>query len=88
MNELTKNNVECTTIKTNLPTAEEYEKLDSEYLDSYFDLSLKRLSEPKYQCPKCKEGGMCRDETIILTSNPPQHRYECNKCHYVTSHHI
>ena len=41
-----------------------------------------------YICPKCKEGGMCRDETIVLTSIPPKHMYECNKCHHVEYHSI
>lgn len=71
-----------------LPSAEEYSRMDADYVQSYFDWSIKKWSEPKYICPKCNEGGMCRDETTILTSIPPKHRYECNKCHHVDYHSI
>lgn len=81
-------NFETAAINTNLPTAEEYRNLDSAYVKAYFESTLKRLSEPKYQCPKCKDGGMCRDETVICTSIPPKYRYECNKCHHVDYHSI
>lgn len=76
------------TCEMKLPSAEEYNRMDAEYSKSYFDLSIRKWSEPKYICPKCKEGGMCRDETIICTSIPPKHRYECNKCHHVDYHAI
>ena len=76
------------TCEMKLPSAEEYNRLDAQHAQSYFDWSIKKWSEPKYICPKCKEGGMCRDETIICTSIPPKYRYECNKCHHVDYHTI
>lgn len=76
------------TCEMKLPSAEEYRKMDEDYTKSYFDWSIKKWSEPKYICPKCNEGGMCRDETIICTSIPPKHRYECNNCHHVDYHAI
>ena len=57
-----------------LPTKEEYEKMIK-----FFNTSW---SEPKYQCPNC-DGGMCRNETFILASNPPKYEYRCNKCHHI-----
>lgn len=71
-----------------LPTAEEFRQEELKLLETQLDLSNRKWSEPKYICPKCKEGGMCKDETMILTSNPPQFRYECMKCHYVDYHTI
>lgn len=44
------------------------------------------MSEPKYRCPSCIEGGMCRNETIVLCSYPPQFQYECNKCGHIDVH--
>lgn len=59
---------------TDLPTADEYRKaIGVPY--SYH----REWSEPKYICPKCG-GGMCRNETMVFTSNPPQYKYQCNKC--------
>lgn len=86
MNEINTLNAVCKLTK--LPSADEYNRMDADYVQSYFDYSIKRWSEPKYICPKCNEGGMCRDETAILTSIPPKHRYECNKCHFVDYHAI
>ena len=59
---------------TDLPTADEYRKaIGVPY--SYH----REWSEPKYICPKCG-GGMCRNETMVFTSNPPKYEYQCNKC--------
>lgn len=76
------------TCEMKLPSAEEYAQKDAEYQKQYLDWSIRKWSQPLYMCPKCKEGGMCRDETMICTSIPPKHRYECNKCHYVDYHAI
>ena len=76
------------TCEMKLPSAEEYAQKDAEYQQHYWEWSTRRWSQPLYICPKCKEGGMCRDETVILTSIPPKHMYECNKCHYVDYHSI
>ena len=43
----------------------------------------KPLKRVGYVCPKCGQGRMKLDEGIILTSNPPQYRYQCDKCGYV-----
>ena len=43
----------------------------------------KPLKRVGYVCPKCGKGTMKLDEGIALTSNPPQYRYQCDKCGYV-----
>ena len=43
----------------------------------------KPLKRVGYVCPKCGQGTMKLDEGIVLTSNPPQYRYQCDKCEYV-----
>jgi hypothetical protein len=63
---------------SNLPTEQEYREL----IGNPYCYGETIYSEPKYKCPKCG-GGMCRNETIILMSYPPQRQYECNKCGYV-----
>lgn len=66
-----------TGLSTDLPTADEYrESIGFPY---YFQ---REWSEPKYACPACG-GGMCRNETVVLTSNPPKYEYQCNKCGHV-----
>ena len=64
----------CSTSITNLPTAKEYREAAIPFASQW--------SEPKYQCPKCG-GGMCRNEMVVLTSNPAQYEYQCDKCGYV-----
>lgn len=60
-----------------LPTAEEYKK-------SFGSLDYnEEWSEPKYLCPKCKEGGMRRNEGVVLTSYPPKRLYKCDKCGHI-----
>ena len=65
-------------VTTNLPTAKEYRETAKKSALQ----STSQWSEPKYQCPKCG-GGMCRNEMIVLTSNPVQYEYRCDKCGYV-----
>jgi len=79
---------ECNCQVDNLPSAEDYQQQDMNYVTGYWELQSRKWSEPKYRCPVCNEGGMRRDETVVLTSNPPSYRYECDKCHHVTYHHI
>lgn len=43
----------------------------------------KPLKRVNHVCPKCGQGRMKLDEGIVLTSNPPQYRYQCDKCGYV-----
>lgn len=66
-----------------LPNKEEY--IESREGSALIHPSIK-WSEPKYICPKCKEGGMQKDllTAICLASLPPQYRYtyKCNKCDY------
>lgn len=54
---------------------------------SFFKSYGMHEATPMYKCPKCDKGIMYRDETVVLTSNPPQYRYFCNQCGHVTSHH-
>lgn len=77
----------CVNTTSNLISAEDYEKMDAEYVEEYIRASSKKLSEPKYACPVCG-GGMCRDDTMVLCSNPPSYRYECDSCYHVAYHHI
>lgn len=67
-----------------LPSEEEYfEQKKQTYRNDGFMLST--YSEPLYMCPKCG-GQVRRNETMVLTSYPPQYRFECDNCGYVTSH--
>ena len=65
----------ATALATNLPTADEYR----DFIGHPYASSPREWSEPKYICPKCG-GGMCRHESIVYASNPPQYEYKCNKC--------
>lgn len=79
---------ETSCVADTLPSAEDYQRQDNAYTESYWSLQNNQWSEPKYACPVCGEGGMRRDETVVLTSNPPSYRYECDKCHHIAYHHI
>lgn len=68
------NNVFITGLTVELPSSEEYANMHQ----SVF-YEQRKWSEPKYKCPKCG-GGMCRNEMVVLTSNPPKFEYRCNKC--------
>ena len=68
-----------TTVTEDLPSAEEYkDSIESKFRYAVYN----EWSEPKYRCPKC-DGGMCKNEMIVLTSYPEQYEYRCNKCGYV-----
>lgn len=57
-----------------------------EYLhdnNSSFIAATSQYSEPKFACPNCKDGGMCKDLRKILASYPPQYEYKCNKCRHI-----
>lgn len=67
----------------NLPNKDSYFK---SRMDSYtfVDGIGCQYSEPCFKCPKC--GGKVRKNLgMVLTSYPPQYRYECDKCDYVTT---
>lgn len=60
-----------------LPAKEEYLESSKK---TYIDFS--EWSEPKYKCPKCENGGMRKNLTMILTTHPCQYQYKCNECGY------
>ena len=62
-----------------LLSAEEMDARDSEALEHFWEAN-KPWSSPVYRCKKCGDGGMCRDNTKVLTSYPPKYEYRCNKC--------
>lgn len=43
----------------------------------------KPLKRVNHVCPKCGQGTMKLDEGIVLTSNPPQYRYKCDRCGHI-----
>lgn len=63
-----------------LPDEEEYIKLYRPQMD----LELNIKSEPRYRCPKCS-GIMRKCCDFVLTTYPPQYRYECDDCDYSTT---
>ena len=68
-------NLSCSSTSiTNLPSAKEYREATLQFSSQW--------SEPKYQCPKCN-GGMRRNEMVVLTSYPAQYEYQCDKCGYI-----
>lgn len=61
----------------------EYEFPEAEENRDKSENEWKPLKRVNYVCPKCGQGMMKLDEGIVLTSNPPQYRYQCDKCGYV-----
>lgn len=56
-----------------------------EYINSFKidNLTLQsEWSELKFDYPECG-GGMCKNNIVVLTSNPPKYEYRCNKCGHV-----
>ncbi len=43
---------------------------------------MKPRSQVNIECPRCG-AKLFRRNDIILTSNPPQYQYECDKCNWV-----
>ena len=80
-------NIICNDTVNTIMSAEDYDKLSLQARSHAFD-SMREYSEPKYKCPKCDDGGMCRNETVVLCSNPPQYKYKCNKCGHIESKYI
>lgn len=62
----------------NLPTAEQYRNGHPPVI-----YEIEAWSEPKYLCPKCKKGGMRRNNIVMKTTQPIQFEYQCNQCGYV-----
>lgn len=70
--------------KDSLKTLEEYMKEHPEITNQYGDFG--EFSEPKFKCPKCG-GNVRKNLSIVLTSYPPQYRYDCEKCgHSIVLH--
>lgn len=61
---------------SDLPTAEEYKK------SAPSDVPIIEYREPKYQCPECAEGMMCKDAMFYARSYPTTYRYTCDKCKF------
>lgn len=59
----------------NLPTMEEYFDYISRDTPTYIE-----WSEALFKCPFCKVGKVKRNETTVLTSNPPKSMYQCFNC--------
>lgn len=57
-----------------LPTMNEYfNDLSEMYIPN-------RYSEALFKCPKCSDGKVHRDNTVILPSYPPKNLYKCLYC--------
>lgn len=57
-----------------LPNMEEY------FNSLYSTWSSNHYGEVLFKCPKCKDGMVCRDNTVILPSYPPKNLYKCLDC--------
>ena len=42
-------------------------------------IGMEKYSKTDIKCPECGED-IYIDNTIVLTSNPPKHRYICRNC--------
>ena len=62
-----------------LPTRDEYANEPTIILTQ----TTSEWSEPKYKCPKCGEGGMCKNLRYVLASNPARYKYRCDTCGYI-----
>ena len=70
--------------KKSLKTLEEYIDSHREAINHYGEFG--EYSEPKFKCPKCG-GNVRKNLSLVLTSYPPQYRYDCEKCgHSVVLH--
>lgn len=48
-----------------------------EYFESLAKCVSDAWSKPLYECPKCKKMSVCRDDSIVYTSNPAKYQYKC-----------
>lgn len=48
-------------------------------------MSWEKWAKINGKCPKCGKESVERNDSIVLTSNPPQHQYRCTKCNNVWS---
>ena len=56
-----------------LPTFEDYKcKISTDNI-------IPEWSEPKFKCPVC-DGGMRKNNMVVLTTYPAQYEYRCDKC--------
>lgn len=54
--------------------------------ETYCD-AINRYRYVDGECPYCKAHLVYRNDSMILTSNPPQHQYHCKRCGHVWSAH-
>lgn len=73
--------VTTTTTEINIPSLPTKEEYEAETLNRH-NFMQRDWSEPKYLCTKCN-GGMCRNEKVVLASYPPMYEYRCNKCGHI-----
>ena len=64
-------------------TREEYIQQNFDAANNLLEHGNEKLSPPKFDCPKCKVGGMCKELSFVLTTCPPQYQYTCNNCGHV-----
>lgn len=74
-------NVATENIMSSLLTTDEFDKLESRFIEGYV-AAQKEWSEPIFKCKVCS-GGMCRQNNIVYTSNPPKYMYKCDKCGHI-----
>ena len=67
----------------NLPTRAEYVKTSYTHTPI---IETKEWSDPKYICPLCGDGGMCKNLRVVFASNPPRYKYKCNECGHIDYH--
>lgn len=60
-----------------LPTLEEFKAAISR------DNTIPEWSEPKFKCPECNEGGMRKNNMVVLTTYPAKYEYRCDKCGHI-----
>jgi predicted nucleic acid-binding Zn ribbon protein len=73
--------VTTTTTEINIPSLPTKEEYEAKTLNRH-NFMQRDWSEPKYLCTECN-GGMCRNEKVVLASYPPMYEYKCNKCGHI-----
>lgn len=53
--------------------------------ESILRVPFENETKTDIMCPECGEP-LYKDNTIVLTSNPPQYLYKCHKCNFVGYH--
>lgn len=42
-----------------------------------------KWKDTDWHCPECKDGIMRRNDSMILSTNPSQYQYKCDKCGHI-----